>query len=175
MNMATEYVDKNGIRVVRPPRPREIEGRTKAFIAAREFLAEIGNCHELAKKHGADRSSVNSVAMILRFGTPEEIAAVEHGNASVLRAWHKIRERLPKEALPKRKSRLSKEVAQARRSDVQIFKQLKIAFDALSTMPSPQDVVTIVRAHHVRAESIGRRLLTLHTWLEEFSDAWTKK
>lgn len=174
MSMTTEIVDKNGKHYLRPSRQKETEARARTFVAAREALADIGNATELAAKHNISRGNVTRISLILRFGTPEEIAAVETNAEPVSKTWLKIRDRVPKEAFANRKSKPGKEVVQAKRSNVRIFKQLKIAFDALSGMPNPQDVIAICKGHRMRSATVERQLLTVHTWLEDFSDAWTK-
>lgn len=159
----------------RPPRQHEIEGRARAFYGARMAIKDNISMAEAAKNCGSIRSSVQEASMILRHGTPEEIAAVETGTISMRSMRDAILQRTPEEVrkASARPPTFGPEVQSGREFDAEVWSKLKEALDALTNLPVPADVVTIVRKNVQRNEHVGRKLLTAHTWLEDFINAYT--
>lgn len=69
---------------------------SRSFLAARYAIDNNVSYTEAAAKFGVRQPIVSECAVILRFGTPEEIAAVERGEVSIHVA-RTIRARIPKE------------------------------------------------------------------------------
>jgi hypothetical protein len=161
---------------VKHPRKREQEGREKAFVAARLAISENISMQEAANRCGSLRASVQEASMILRLGTPDEIADVEAGRAAMRVTVDAIRERTTEEERKAvaRKPTFGVHVQEGREFDAEVWSKLREAIDALTGLPSPNDVATIVKKNVMRTEHVSRKLLPAHSWLEEFANAWTR-
>ena len=156
-------------------RPREREVRGLAMAAARETLAANTSFVGGAQNAGVDAGLVKCAALVLRYGSPEEIATADSGDVSLVQLAKSVRSRLPPEARPRRRQgAYGSEVKEARKLDIQLWERLNTAFDLIAALPRPEDVIRSVRKHHRRVVEVERKLATAYTWIEEFSDAWTK-
>jgi hypothetical protein len=132
--------------------------------------------HEAAKRSGAKRSSVQEAMTVMRHGTPEEIANVEtHKMALGPMVDIIIARTTPEERKAVARPPTFDPAVQANREfDAEVWGKLREGLEALTSLPVPADVVTIVKKNVMRAEHVDRKILTAHTWLEEFINAWTK-
>ncbi len=160
----------------RPVREHETTGRANAFRGARLAIEENISMAEAAKRCGSIRSSVQEASMILRHGTSEEIAAVETGAASMRVTRDNIIARTSPEIrkAAARKPTFGPEVQEGREFDAEVWRKVREALDAITSLPTATDVITIVKKNVMRTEHVSRKLLTAHTWLEEFINAWTE-
>jgi hypothetical protein len=69
---------------------------------------------------------------------------------------------------------MRRETLDQRGMEAQIWRTLSTALLGLSSLPDPKEVVKICRAHVGRTRITDEKLMASLTWLEEFSDAWTK-
>jgi hypothetical protein len=150
--------------------------RENAFRGARLAIADHISMTEAAERIGSKRSSVQEAYTILMLGTPEEIAASESGLVGIGPTVQSIRNRTSPEARQAVARRPVRGVYsnQKREFEAQVWARLKDGIDALTSMPTPQDVIDIVKKSPQRLEYLSRKALTAHTWLEEFVNAWTK-
>lgn len=161
----------------RPPRPGEVEGRAKAFLAARIARDEGISQKKAADRISARESSVQEAMTILLLGTAEQIADVEAGRV----AMGPMARHLRSTATPEQKRaayrepvRTGPENTEGREFDAQVWGHLRAAIDALTSLPKPDDVINIVRKNGMRVEYVGRNVLAAQTWLEEFVNGYTK-
>jgi len=153
-----------------------VEARINAIRAARLAVAEHISMQEASEREGSKRSSTQEAYIVLTLGTPEEIAAVETGRTTLGPTAKVILARTPPEvrAAAIRKPVLPQRELEGRALEAAEWAKLKMALDALTSLPAPSDVMTIVKRNPQRAEYVSRKVLTAHTWLEEFVNAWTK-
>ena len=150
--------------------------RENAFRGARLAMADQISMTEAAERVGSRRSSVQEAFTILMLGTPEEIASAESGASGLGPIVQSIRHRCSPEerkAVARRPTRGPTSNAK-REFEAQVWGRLKDAIDALTGLPLPPDVMNIVKRNPQRTEYLSRKVLTAHTWLEEFVNAWTK-
>ena len=151
-------------------------GREKAFRAARLAIGDKISMSAAAEREGSNRSSVQEAHTILTLGTDDEIAAVENGTASMGPTTRAIRARTTAEERKTlaRAPVFGPSVMANREFDAEIWGMLRAALDALTALPVPEDVSAIVKKNAMRTEYVSRKVLTAHTWLEEFVNAWTR-
>ena len=159
----------------RPPREKEAQARARAFAAARIVLSQNKAVREASEMTGATKSSVDSALVILTFGNPEEVSAVENGNISLEKTADAVRARTPKEdrrakRRPPTRSALMKYGIEF---DALIWGHLREALDAITKLPSPKDTAVIVRKNAMRLDHINRKLLAALEWIQEFSNEVT--
>lgn len=158
-----------------PMRPRDRAGREKAFRGARLAMAENISMDEAAKRCGSKRSTVQEAMTILRLGTPEEISSVENHEVGLGPMVDRIIARTTPEERKAvaRPPTFGPSVQANREFDADVWGKLREAIDALTSLPVPADVMTIVKKNAMRTEHVSRKVLTAQTWLEEFVNAWT--
>jgi len=150
--------------------------REAAFRGARLAMTEQISMREAGDKVGSRRSSVQEAYTILMLGTPQEIDAAESGLAGIGPIVASIRERTTpeqREAVARKPTRGPTSDA-GRALEAQVWGKMRDALDALTSLPIPPDVMSVVKKNPQRAEYVSRKVLTAHTWLEEFVNAWTK-
>lgn len=154
---------------------RDRAARDNAFRGARLAMAENISMNEAAAKCDSKRSSVQEAMMVLKLGTPEEIADVEKHRAGLGQMVDRIMARTSPEQrkAAARPPVFGPEVQAGREFDAEMWGRLRDALDALTALPAPTDVVTIVKKNVMRTELVSRKALTAQTWLEEFVNAWT--
>jgi hypothetical protein len=155
---------------------KHVTSRVASFRAARLAISEQISMREAGEKAGSKRTSVQEAYTILMLGTPEEISAAESGLAGIGPIVADIRSRTTEEqrkAVARKPVRGPASYAD-REFDAQIWARFRDALDALTGMPITPDVMTIVKKNPQRAEYVSRKVLTAHTWLEDFVNAWTK-
>lgn len=144
--------------------------RSKAPIGAltQEKAAQALNVSE---------RSVQRAVKIRDFGTPEQITAVERGEASVTAMEQQVQ--------PVRKSKAQKEKpsdSHQRRvatmnMQADIWRRLREALDHLTSLPLPAEVAVIARFNDKKTKgaAVERKLTPAIEWLTEFSDAWNSR
>jgi ParB-like chromosome segregation protein Spo0J len=127
---------------------------------------------EAAALLNVSEDSVTFARTILAKGTPDEIAQVERGDASVHTVAKQIRDGVPVEA---RKPRTRDEAKRnnTKQINAEIWHQFKEATALLAGMPHAEDAVRIIRAHD-KARIAPERLSTALQWLKDFSDEWNR-
>jgi hypothetical protein len=153
---------------------KHMASRMASFRAARLAIAEQLSMEEAARREGSKRTSVTDAHLILKYGTEQEIASVEAGISPLGAVASAVRLRVPKEDRPSRPPQLPHHVNENREYDAQLWGKLRDALDTLTSLPIPEDMMKIIRKNAMRTEHVGRKVLTAHTWLEEFVNAWTK-
>ena len=164
---------------------RHLNESQRAMIAAtlatalsgqRTDLVQIGTrpmtTQETAGMLNVGRHAVFDAKAVKAEGTPEEIEAVESGEAAVTTTAKQVRKRRPK----KREQPLSQtgknpERIQNRKINAEIWKQVRDALTHLTSLPLPSDVISIVRAHD-KTGHVDARIDPSLAWLKEFENAW---
>lgn len=133
---------------------------------------------ESAELLNVSRQTVKNAKTVLLKGAPEEVAAVQRGEAAVGTLAKLIREGVP---APQRKKMRETPLAQAGKNPERIQRQqinaeiwslLRDGLTHLTSLPLPADVVAIARAHD-RTDLVDARLARALKWLKEFSDEWS--
>lgn len=138
---------------------------------------EFPNTDSLSVKEAASllkisKDSVVDAHRVLAEGTPEEIAAVSTGKASVYTVATQIRKKVsPAERLAKM-SNPNQDRIHTMRANGKLWRTFKEAIVNLTSLPLPADVAHIVRAQD-RQGLTDKKLLSALNYLQEFSDAWT--
>lgn len=116
--------------------------------------------------------TITSARTILRKGTPDEIAAVQAGEAAVhtivkqIRAGKSPTER-SKEREVKKHSR-----QQVRQISAQVWRTFRDALTGLTSLPLAADMVVVVRGND-RSGFVDQRATQAQKWLEDFLHEWT--
>jgi len=150
--------------------------RVSAFQGARLAIAEQISMREAGERTGSKRASVQEAYTVLMLGTPQEIDAAESGLAGIAPIVAAIRERTTpeeREAVARKPTR-GPASNEKREFEAQVWASFRDALDALTGLPTSPDVMDIVKRNPQRTEYVSRKVLTAHTWLEEFVNAWTK-
>jgi hypothetical protein len=153
-----------------------LESRQRADYARKLVVdgiptTEIITGSEAAKMLNVSRDSVVSARQILQHCSPQEVQAVEEGRMSIRRARESIKVR---DVTPIKKSKLKNGGKNPDRIERQrlrnhVWKNVRIALEALTSLPLPADVVPIVKAMD-RHNLIPEKLPTALAWLREFAD-----
>lgn len=160
----------------RSPHPDHVAARQKALAVARLSLENRStSVGELAREHGVDRSQVTTARAILDWGTPEEIALIEEGSAGLRAVYDKVAARRTQtDARKKRRPIHTAETVARRKADAQVWEKLRAGISSINSMPTPNDVVAMVRENNSRSNFIDANILDALKWITEFSDAWTQ-
>ena len=167
---------KKGRRVSQRSSKKEVERRLRNLAAARVAINEgLGYRDAIERAGGGSLHRVGEAYLVLKHGTPEEIAILETGGNKTEKIARAIRQRIPREERRTRVKEGRAPVNQTKREqDAAIWDTLKTALGAITSLPQPIDVVDAVRRNAMRATHVDSKLLTAHQWMTEFSDAWTK-
>lgn len=157
-------------------RPKDVTARENAFRAARLAMSDNLSMSEAAKRCGSKQSSVQEAMTILRLSTPEEIADVETNKVALGPMVDRIMARTTPEERKAvaRPPTFSHSVQANRELDAEVWGKLREGLEAITSLPAPADVITIVKKNVMRGEYVDRKILNAHIWLEEFTNAWTK-
>lgn len=150
--------------------------RKKAFELAREVMLTNCSIPEIAGRSDVDRHMIGYAHLILRFGTPEEIAAAESGTVALrpLRNIVAARTSPEKKKTFRKKVGVSKDALDQRKMESEVWQKLRDGLIAINNLPAPKDTATIVRKNPMRIEVVNRNLLAVITWIKEFEDEITK-
>lgn len=149
------------------------KARLRAFEAARLAIEAGMSQDRAATQCGTNRISVNEASLILKWGSPEEIADVTEGRKGMDSMVNSIRLRTtPAERRAGR--RMPRQEMDRAALDAHVWHKLRSGLEAIATLPQPQDVVDICHRNMMRGEAVDRMLIQAFAWLTEFSDAWTK-
>lgn len=139
------------------------------------------SAEQIAKTLGISRHTIQRGKVVLAEGSPEEIKAVEQGNASVGTLFDKIKNRRPHD---RRNSQKGQSVARTaavndhintQRRNAQIWRGLSDALIALTSLPKPIDVVRVARGNVKQVNVVDERLFKSLQWLKDFSHEWSKR
>lgn len=170
--MTSSYVNvRTGKTVVRPPRPYEIELRKRMVDAVRFADENKVPLSEVAKTRSLPWSTLQETSVVLRFGSPEQISALEIGMLSLREAARELRKVKGRERRP---MILSADAKAMNVSESLVFAKLRDALENIAALPRPSDVVVIVKRQPGRLATVQKNLSTAYSWIEEFADAWTK-
>lgn len=147
----------------------------RALMAARLVNQGHSTCVAAAALLGISDDSITRARMILDKGTPEEIAAVEDGRLSVRTAVNVITCRNTsivgkKDHIKRSISSLGKNperIAKMRRDNA-IWRDLREALLALTSLPLPSDVARVIKSRD-RTGIVKSKLHNAKQWLEEFA------
>lgn len=125
------------------------------------------------------RDSVLCAKTVLRNGTPEEIKAVQDGNAAVSTLADAIRKKIPastrlRKSDPATVGKNPQRFENARING-EIWARTRDALDHLTSLPLPSDVAAIGRGNLNRQKYIDAKLARATQWLTEFSNAWNSR
>ena len=159
------------------PRAYVVEARKKSFELARKVMDDPSiSLRDIADDHGVDRHGISYALLVLRHGTPEEIAAAEQGLVPLRETRDAIFKRVPAaELMTKRKpAALGRNIKNARELDSEVWQKLREGLLAINSLPIPKDTAAIVRRNPQRIELVNRQLLAAVTWIKEFEYEITK-
>ena len=111
-------------------------------------------------------------------GTPEEISAVEKGEAAVGTLGRQIRDGMPRHiraknhAAPLSQSGKNPERIQRQQLNAEIQGRVRDVLVNLTSLPLPTEVAAIIRGNNLSADFVDARLEKSLHWLTEFSNAW---
>lgn len=163
---------KSGKHVVRTLRPKEIDQR-KRVVAAVHFANENNiPLSEASKRLDVPWPTMQEAATVLQYGTPEQIAKLEEGTLSIRYAARTIRKTVLDR--PRRSTARGKEARAMMRDDALLYQKLRDALENIAALPSPADIIAVVRRSNLRTQTVQKNLSTAYSWIEEFADAWTK-
>lgn len=135
---------------------------------------------QAAELLNVSRDTVVDAKRVLTEGTPDEIIAVERGEAAVSTIADQIRGKRPSQDRAKRRDvPLSKagknpERIQRQQMNAEIWGRIRDALTHLSSLPKPQDAADIARKFD-KTSLVDARLETATLWLMEFVDAWNSR
>jgi hypothetical protein len=160
----------------RIPTAKDVEGRVAAFRAARLAIQDSLSLPDASKRCCANLRGASEAHLILKHATPEQIAKAEAGELSLQGLATTIRSIVPPEVRKANRKQLrqGEDTMSIARTEAAIWNGLRGALEAISSMPQPTDVISIVRKNAMRGEAVNRNLMTAFTWITEFSDEWTK-
>jgi len=154
----------------------------RGYIASQRSDGAIAPSQtEAATLLNVSRETVKRARIVINEGTPEEIAAVEAGEASVSTIARDIRAKVPvSKRIAKRNGKLSDagknpERIENQRVNAEVWKRLRGALDDLTSLPLPADVAELVSAQVKRTDLVNAKLPSALKWIEDFSNAWTSK
>ncbi|WP_141697762.1 hypothetical protein [Bradyrhizobium yuanmingense] len=145
-------------------------------MAARLVNQGHSTCVHAASQLGISDDSITRARIVLDKGTPEEIAAVEGGKLSVRTAVNVITCRNTSIAGRKNHAKVSvsakgrnpDRIAKMRRDNA-IWKDLRGALLALTSLPLPSDVARVIKGKD-RVGIVKSKLSSAQQWLEEFAE-----
>lgn len=149
--------------------------RKIAMATARALIQDNITQSEAEAKYGGSRALISLACLILANGTPEDIARADDGDVTLHAIIDDIRARNGDEkALLKKKATRTRQTKDKFEFEGQVWAQLKEAIERIAGLPAPADVAAIVRANSVRTDHVNRKILDTLSWMEEFSNAWTR-
>lgn len=144
-------------------------------MAARLVNQGHSTCCAAAELLGISDDSVTRARSVLNNGTAQEIAAIECGRLTVRTAINVIACR--NTSIPGQKNRAKTDlssrgknpdrIAKMRRDNA-IWRELREALLALTSLPNPSDVARVIRARD-RTGIVKSKLPNAQQWLEEFA------
>jgi hypothetical protein len=176
---------------------RHLNESQRAMIAAKFATLKVGDVasqrrgveistpvSQAAKLLNVSRDSVFHAKTVLKHGTPEEIAAVKNGSASVSTIANDIRKNPRADKRPSpieaKEARIREGQAaqvKAQRNNAVKWSLLRDALHNITSLPRPADVVKMARFYDKKTNgsAIERKLGPSLEWLTEFSDAWNNR
>ena len=133
---------------------------------------------EAADLLNVGKSTVIQAKKVLRDGEPQDIAAVDSGEAAASTVAEQIRKGVPKEERRTRRdaplSQIGKNPERIQRQQInaEIWGRVKDALTHLTSLPLPSDVVAIVRAND-KTGLVDARLSQSLQWLKDFENEWS--
>lgn len=146
-----------------------------AFMAARISLEKQIPATTLARQMNIDRSSVTVARLIVTFGTTEEINAAEHAKVGLRVMADKIRARMSPEQRSGWQNQapvFSDERREASKDDGTLWHKLRPAIVGLTELPTPKDMVALIKRNHLREATTRQNLASAFKWMEEFVNEW---
>lgn len=136
---------------------------------------------EAATLLNVSRDTVVSAKKVLAAATPDEIAAVERGEASAHTIADQIRKgQSPEKRKVRRDAPLSQtgknpERLQRQQMNAELWARLSDALLGLTSLPLPSDVAEIVAGNVNRRRVVDERLARSLQWLKDFDHAWRNR
>ena len=112
--------------------------------------------------------------IVLRDGTPEEIAAVRKGEAALSTVWRSIERTGQGDARPLQSRAEGKRIhRESMQRQAQVWHNLRDGLENLGSLPRPADVLPLaLKFNRMTQGAVERRLVSVVNWLTEFCDAW---
>jgi hypothetical protein len=133
---------------------------------------------------GVSRDTVACAKTIIDHGSETDIAAVRKG-AGIRPMADKIRAALtPEQQAARERDRSERHKASARHSEerqrtqqmhAEVWDRLKTAFECLTALPLPSDVVAIVNGNPARRRIADDRYEAAAKWLSDFAQQWESR
>jgi hypothetical protein len=125
---------------------------------------------QAAKMLNVSEETVNHARQVLRHCAPQDVQAIDEGRMSISRAFESIKVR---DVAPMKKPKLNGAGKNPARIDRMrqrnlVWKNVREALIALTSLPLPADVAPIVKAMD-RANLVPQKLPTALAWLREFA------
>lgn len=156
------------------PREKDVAARLAAVRAVDLVMTGTATSVEAAKQCGVNLVTVWNVRIILQFGSPEQIASMRAGQATIRSMVKEVRKLVPKKSRTHNTPAIPKNILARNDLDAQMWTSLGDAIKNLTSLPRPADVVAMVRRNGQRKELVQSKLLDALNWITEFSDAWTE-
>lgn len=171
---------------------RHLNASQRATIAARlatlprgsnrftNIDVRIPTTTKAAQILNVSRDIVQQAKLVLKSGTPEEIASVESGEAAVTTVANQIRAgQSPTQRKKSRDEDLSKtgrnpERIQRQQLNAEVWGRVRDALIHLTSLPLVTDVVAIARAHD-KTGLVDQRIGQSLEWLKEFQHEWCNR
>lgn len=151
--------------------PRGTNQHSVIATSSRQEAGELMNVHPVTVSHAKK---------VLTEGTPEEIEAVDKGEAAVTTIAKQIRAKCSPERREKKRSEpLSQsgrnpERIQRQQINAEIWGRIRDTLTHLTSLPHPSDVAAVARAHD-KTGLIDARLAQSLQWLKDFEHEWSNR
>lgn len=152
------------------------EQADRSLKAARYQIEQHVSQMEAAKKFSTNRTAVSECVLIITSGTAEDIRRAESGEVSLRVVAREVRERVPVAERKEKRPPLTKnkQLAEQVAMESRLWQRVRDAFDAISGLPQPSDVIALIKKNPMRTAQTDKKLIAAFSWITEFSDGWTK-
>lgn len=154
------------------------EGIAAAFDAAKSSINGPRPLTELSAEKGISRSYASSAKIILEYGTAQNLADALANKIGLRTLATQIKAGLTddqrKALKAKRNGPKPTSHVEALKADADLWNKFKPALVNLSQLPSPKDMLGIVKGNNERKHTVNKHIDVALKWLEDFSNEWTK-
>jgi len=157
---------------------KQAELAQAAIGGAKQWIEDPDATNEgISKALGIAKTTMSHARMILEYGTAIELVEVTSGKVGLGAAAKTIRARLSPEDVKKVKIRKAGWNNQRRKNlqnESVIWVKLGAALSALTELPSPKDVVPLVKKNYMREVTTNQHIYAASNWMEEFVHEWSR-
>jgi len=157
----------------------KVKGAEKDILEAarKTYTDKSKTLTEVAAQFGVSRGIITEARIIVKYGTEREIDLVAEGKVGFTTIAAEIKQRLDPETrrqLKKNAGGVSTTHRDTRQQQADIWSKFAPMLHGVLGLPSPEDMVTVVKANQVRTRIVNENIEIATIWMEEFANAWQK-